>query len=191
MNTRQFTMVDLFCGAGGMSLGFHRAGFQQVLANEYSVDAEWTYQHNILPETFAKLLDGTKLFPTEPGMGPERAHRALVRERLIAARNAQSLDTIMRAGDVREVLSDKWLKRWLNNHPRQVDVLVGGPPCQGFSSARGRLVHDERNQLVHEFCRVVGMIRPKIVVMENVPGLLHRHTETLKEIIVNIASLGY
>ena len=42
------TAIDLFAGAGGFSLGLLRAGFDVVLPNEYSVDAEWTYRHNIL-----------------------------------------------------------------------------------------------------------------------------------------------
>ena len=48
---RVLTAIDLFAGAGGFSLGLRRAGFDVVLANEYSVDAEWTYRHNILGDT--------------------------------------------------------------------------------------------------------------------------------------------
>ena len=48
---RVLTAIDLFAGAGGFSLGLRRAGFEVVLANEYSVDAEWTYRHNILGDT--------------------------------------------------------------------------------------------------------------------------------------------
>ena len=48
---RVLTAIDLFAGAGGFSLGLRRAGFDVVLANEYSIDAEWTYRHNILGDT--------------------------------------------------------------------------------------------------------------------------------------------
>jgi DNA (cytosine-5)-methyltransferase 1 len=62
---------------------------------------------------------------------------------------------------------------------RTVDVLVGGPPCQGFSKARqvdganhgDRLVHDSRRDLYKEFLRFVVYYQPRVFVMENVPGI--------------------
>lgn len=74
------------------------------------------------------------------------------------------------------------------SHPRelaaligadQVDVIVGGPPCQGFSTVRQRdgtnngrrLVRDRRRYLYREFLRCVGFFRPKVFVMENVLGI--------------------
>lgn len=53
-----------------------------------------------------------------------------------------------------------------------IDVIVGGPPCQGFSTIGKRLVKDPRNELVFEFIRFVDVIRPKVFLMENVKGLL-------------------
>ena len=63
--------------------------------------------------------------------------------------------------------------------PERVDLIVGGPPCQGFSKARqvdganhgDRLVHDARRDLYQEFLRYVKYYQPKIFIMENVPGL--------------------
>lgn len=63
--------------------------------------------------------------------------------------------------------------------PDRVDVIVGGPPCQGFSKARqvdganhgGRLVHDARRDLYQQFLRYVKYYQPKVFIMENVPGL--------------------
>ena len=54
----------------------------------------------------------------------------------------------------------------------KVDIVVGGPPCQGFSTIGKRLVKDPRNELVFEFIRFVRVIRPKVFLMENVRGLL-------------------
>ena len=63
--------------------------------------------------------------------------------------------------------------------PERVDLIVGGPPCQGFSKARQvdganhgeRLVHDARRDLYQEFLRYVKYYQPKVFIMENVPGL--------------------
>lgn len=60
----------------------------------------------------------------------------------------------------------------LNPYKGMVDVIVGGPPCQGFSTIGKRLVKDPRNELVFEFIRFVETIQPKIFLMENVKGLL-------------------
>src|SRR5262249_37681815 len=55
---------------------------------------------------------------------------------------------------------------------RKVDLVVGSPPCQGFSSAGKRDVMDPRNSLVFEFARLVCEIQPKMMAMENVPGIV-------------------
>jgi len=56
-----------------------------------------------------------------------------------------------------------------------IDVVAGGPPCQGFSHMGHRDTSDSRNQLLHDFFRLVSEIKPKAFVFENVPGLLHGH----------------
>ncbi len=56
--------------------------------------------------------------------------------------------------------------------PEEVDVIIGGPPCQGFSLSGKRMIDDERNKLYKSFVELVAEIRPKAFVMENVPGLV-------------------
>lgn len=74
----------------------------------------------------------------------------------------------------------------------RVDVILGGPPCQGFSYAGWREPNDKRNQLFRDFVLVVTTLRPKFFVMENVPGILTmRNGETIKEIIQAFADAGY
>ena len=178
---RELTAVDLFSGAGGFSLGLRRAGFNVVLANEYSVDAEWTYRHNILRDT----PEG--LFPERPDDSSTRARRAYRAEacrKMLVDRESLSQDfnRHMRGGDIREVLPDWWLRSWLARRPVGVDLLVAGPPCQGFSCA-GRAWHDdERNFLVHEAVRVIGIVQPRVAILENVPGMLERHADLIREI---------
>lgn len=123
------TMVDLFCGAGGLSLGFVQEGFYAGLANDIEPCCVDTYAHNH-PET-------------------PRDHIIL--------------------GDIREVVAD--LEELMGNI--DVDVVVGGPPCQGFSTAnRQRLIDDPRNYLYKNYIEVVKKLQPKFFVMENVKGML-------------------
>ena len=54
----------------------------------------------------------------------------------------------------------------------EVDVIIGGPPCQGFSVSGKRMIDDERNKLYKSYVRIVSELKPKVFVMENVPGLV-------------------
>lgn len=75
---------------------------------------------------------------------------------------------------------------------KKIGVVIGGPPCQGFSNAGWRNPDDKRNQLFKEFVHIVNKIRPEIFVMENVPGILTmRKGEALKEIIASFEEIGY
>lgn len=75
---------------------------------------------------------------------------------------------------------------------KQVDVILGGPPCQGFSYAGWRNPNDERNQLFRDFVDIVTTLKPKFFVMENVLGILTmRNGEALKDIIQAFADSGY
>lgn len=121
------TIVDLFCGAGGLSLGFIEAGFRVVLANDIQDVCCETYKYN---------------------------HPELASDRVVL-------------GDIRQVLDDFSI-------PEAVDLVVGGPPCQGFSSANKhhKVIDDPRNLLYKYFIEAVTKFAPKFVVMENVRGML-------------------
>lgn len=84
----------------------------------------------------------------------------------------------------------KYLKEF-----EEIDVVIGGPPCQGFSIAGNigrKFVDDPRNKLFKEFVRVVKVVKPKFFVMENVARLYnHNKGETRKEIIKDFENLGY
>lgn len=122
-------MVDLFCGAGGLSLGFTQEGFVTALANDIEECCVDTYAHNH-PET-------------------PRDHIVL--------------------GDIRNVTDH--LEELLED--RKVDIVIGGPPCQGFSMAnRQRLIDDPRNKLYKSYVEIVRRVEPAFFVMENVKGML-------------------
>ena len=186
---RVLTAIDLFAGAGGFSLGLRRAGFDLVLANEYSVDAEWTYRHNILSGTPEGVFPER---PDDPSRRARKAYRAEARQQMLRDREAlpQDFERHMRGGDIRKALPDRWLRTWLKRHPAGVDLLVAGPPCQGFSSAGKVCPDDERNLLVHEAVRVIRVVQPRIAILENVPGMLQRHADLIREIGVGLSRGG-
>jgi DNA (cytosine-5)-methyltransferase 1 len=75
---------------------------------------------------------------------------------------------------------------------KQVDVILGGPPCQGFSYAGWRNPDDTRNQLFREFVAMVRILKPKFFIMENVLGILTmRQGESIKDIIRAFREEGY
>lgn len=89
--------------------------------------------------------------------------------------------------DIRDVRSEE-----LVPYKGKVDLIVGGPPCQGFSTIGKRLVKDPRNELVFEFIRFVNEIRPKVFLMENVRGLLSANNGLVKDAITaEFEAIGY
>lgn len=98
------------------------------------------------------------------------------------------------AGDIRKARAER-VAEWFNLQPRNVDVIVGGPPCQGFSSIRpfrSSEDEDERNSLFIDFCRYTEIFRPSVVVMENVVGLAtHEAGSTLNQIQTHLHEIGY
>jgi DNA (cytosine-5)-methyltransferase 1 len=81
-----------------------------------------------------------------------------------------------------ETFSDSDLRQRLQSSG-QIDVLCGGPPCQGFSVAGARDPNDPRNFLFHQFVRFARIIQPRYVVLENVPGILTMKNGTVQESI--------
>lgn len=93
--------------------------------------------------------------------------------------------------DITNVTSDELLKK-AGLTSDEVDVIIGGPPCQGFSISGKRLIDDPRNKLYKSFVEMVREIRPKMFVMENVPGLLSMGKGAVKDqIIEDFSSAGY
>ena len=87
-------------------------------------------------------------------------------------------------------LSGKDILKRLNNN--EVDVVVGGPPCQGFSLAGNRKRDDERNLLVFHFARLINELQPKAFVMENVLGILSMAEGKIKKDLMNeFSRIGY
>lgn len=92
-------------------------------------------------------------------------------------------------GDIHEFRATEWLSE---EEQRTTNLVIGGPPCQGFSVAGKRDPNDPRNQLFLEFIRVVAELKPWYVVIENVPGILTMQGGAVRHAIVEaLKGVGY
>lgn len=137
-------IIDLFCGAGGLSLGFEKAGFEIEFAIDMWEDAIDTYNQN-------------------------------------------HINKVARCQDIHELTNE-----YLKSLKGKITGVIGGPPCQGYSTVGTRDVNDPRNHLYLEYCRVVENVEPEFFVIENVRGLLTLGKGAFKDdIITRFSNLGY
>lgn len=101
-------------------------------------------------------------------------------------KNAKTLQ-----GDLVDINGDQLLSL-INRDKSEIDVIIGGPPCQGFSISGKRILDDPRNQLYKSFVQIVEAIQPKVFVMENVPGLIRLFKgEAKNRILESLENIGY
>lgn len=103
-------------------------------------------------------------------------------------------DVAMFNGDIARFLTDgqQGFPNLADLTAQQVDVVYGGPPCQGFSQIGPRNVKDPRNRLYEEFVRVVSLLKPRAFVMENVPNMVAMHNGHFRAKIIDAFSeAGY
>lgn len=134
----RYTVIDLFAGAGGLSLGLYQAGWHGLFAIEKNPFAFETLKYN--------LIDNKKHFDW-PKWLPQTAH------------------------DINEVLED--YSQQLIDLRGKIDLVAGGPPCQGFSMAGKRVEDDVRNQLVFSYIKFIELVMPKMILFENVKGFTY------------------
>lgn len=138
--------IDLFCGCGGLSLGFEKAGINVLVGIDAWQDAITTFNYNH-KNSKGICADLSTLEPSE-------------------------------------------IEKELNG--KSVDLIIGGPPCQGFSVAGKRIVDDVRNKLYKNFVRFVEYYKPKAFMMENVPNILSIGGGIVRDSIVkDFSDLGY
>lgn len=149
MKMDQYTYIDLFSGAGGLSLGFSKRKFRNV----FSVDIE---------PVFCKTYKTN--FP----------NHKLIQQDITSISNQEIVSLV---GNTK------------------VNVIIGGPPCQGFSMAGNvgrKFIDDPRNHLFNEFARFISVIKPDVFLMENVARLYtHNKGKTREEILYTFRALGY
>lgn len=140
-------VIDLFSGAGGLSLGAARAGFQVACSIEIDKFALETHTSN---------------FPT----------------------------TLHLPLDISQLTGNTILK-YTNLKKGQLNGLIGGPPCQGFSTIGRRSPTDTRNNLFVSFFRLVKQLQPHFFLAENVPGLLNNRFDNIREEALNHVKKDY
>lgn len=154
MGKKKLTAIDLFSGAGGLHIGFERAGFDIKLCIDNDNLVERTHKRN---------------FP----------HIPMINQ------------------DIRTVTPED-IKSYLDDGV--VDVIIGGPPCQGFSTIGKRVSsdpdkraqHDPRNELVLVYANLIRALKPKFIVMENVKGILTMDNGAyLQNVLTLLREAGY
>lgn len=191
--------LDLFCGAGGFSLGMERAGFDVVAACDSDPTAAITYLVNLGAYPCQMYwLDAAAKARMERVLQREfeRHERGEIARPPVSGSNRQAPGGCKHFffGDVRNLRGADVL-RALKMERGELDCIFGGPPCQGFSSAGRRDVMDPRNSLVFEFTRLVCEIQPKTLCMENVPAMASMVTPeglpVIEAICLSLAKGGY
>jgi|LSQX01.1.fsa_nt_gb DNA (cytosine-5)-methyltransferase 1 len=183
MNTN-FKHIEIFAGCGGMSLGLKAAGFDLHMANDLSPMAGETFAYNLFGENLELLA--TKKLKSEKVLWIKSQYAAdNLKERLRENPNEYSkgkysdlnskvdLSGKLIIGNIDHLLHFITTNQRILNHLREqnVDLLSGGPPCQGFSLAGKRVKDDHKNILPLSFAKFAGLIQPKIVLLENVKGI--------------------
>ena len=140
MSRDELTIIDLFAGVGGLSLGFEMEGFHVLLANEYDPSIAEAYIRNRNNPNM--VVADIKLLP---------------------------------------------IKETFGKYKNKVTVVVGGPPCQGYSQkGQRKTINDDRNFLFRYFVDVVREVQPLYFVMENVPNLLTAKNGYFKNEIITL-----
>jgi DNA (cytosine-5)-methyltransferase 1 len=95
-------------------------------------------------------------------------------------------------GDIHDFLTGKHEEEHRKTCGKNVDLVFGGPPCQGYSQIGPRDLLDDRNELYLQYARIVGALRPRMFLMENVPNLLLMHRGHFRDaILAHFVRLGY
>lgn len=146
----KLSFVDVFCGAGGLSLGLEWAGFQGIAGLDWFDAATHTYASNFKHP----IINGDV---TDDAVKQE--FYDLVKETL---------------------------------QGRELDLVAGGFPCQGFSMAGHRIVDDPRNSLYKELLEIVAHLRPRFLLFENVKGIRSMlKGGVVRKIVADVETLGY
>lgn len=174
---KKYTLAEFFCGCGGTSRGFTRSGrFNVAFGNDVKNEALKTFEFNHAHDDVPP---------------------AIVRRDI----------RLLEVNEIHDALKDRGVNEG------DLDVMIGGPPCQGFSQLRrnehrekgkivkfsgySQLAHDPRNDLVLRYLEVAEALRPKFLVIENVPQMLNHGFEgrlgKLSELVIQMLEkdLGY
>lgn len=163
---KEITFIDLFAGCGGLSIGALRAGYSGVLSIERQKNAFASFKYNLIDNP------GISDYGLKGFNWPKSVEKKEYEINEFIENNPQ------------------FFKRYIN----KIDLVVGGPPCQGFSIAGKRVHDDPRNQLYKSYIKFIRKINPKIILIENVSGIASKFSESsnsYKEKIINELSKDF
>lgn len=176
--------IELFAGCGGLSLGLEAADFQLFMANELSPMAAETFAFNLLGEDLSSLAKHKKkaknvlwvksMFQSENLGERLRENPFNIHKYKFSDINSNTeLENKLVVGNIDHLLSflAKNKNVCIKLRKKNIDLLSGGPPCQGFSLAGKRVKDDHKNLLPLSFAKFAGLIQPKVVLLENVKGI--------------------
>ena len=200
-NKNKYTYIDLFAGAGGLTIGFGNKGFHLEMANDIAEPALNTLKKNLIkthPDTdqdrvilgdikelYEHLGNGDVTYDIQGHMVVETNKEVELRKKTPSVRGNDAIKDIL----------------FGISH---VDVLAGGPPCQGFSmigrSKKSTLVErtkgfidDPRNQLFKYYLKFAEKLSPKLVLIENVKGLASAsgYRDLIEKSLTDTGEYGY
>ena len=196
-----YSYIDMFCGAGGLTVGFGNKGFHLDMANDISRPALDTLKHNLKhthPNTDKSKVVLGDIIELYEFLGLEKVKKEVVGHAVVKTNREEELkrktDSLKENTEVQKIL----------NNIKSTDVLVGGPPCQGFSMigrskkmtaeqrAKG-FIDDPRNQLFKYYLKFAEKLNPKIVLIENVKGLVSAsgYRDLIEIALKNTGEFGY
>lgn len=178
---KRLTAVDLFCGCGGFSLGIIESGFDVLAGVDWAEDASVSYMMNLGAYPIdLRFVDNSDRDRLERHLQRSlRSKKGDVSMFETSGSNRVNASTrpgwtgvpVFWLGDVRK-LTGRQILDSIGLDVGELDLVFGGPPCQGFSTSGLRNVMDPRNSLVFDFARLVCEMKPKTMALENVPGML-------------------
>lgn len=185
--------IELFAGCGGLSLGLETAGFDLLVANELSPMASQTFAFNHLNADLADAKNVEKVYwisstfkrenlinrlreNPEIATGLSDDHSSDIKDNALTNTELERSLLVGSIIDLNKLLEQNQngllLKFKSGLGKGEVDLVSGGPPCQSFSLAGMRDHSNHRNKLPGEFANFVGMVQPRIALLENVSGIL-------------------
>lgn len=169
IKTKNYNFIDLFAGCGGLSLGALKVGFKGVIAIESQKNAFDTFKHNLIDHQTSYLRSKSNVESFEWPNNIEKKNH-----------------------DIKTFLLEN--SDYLKSLKGKIDLVIGGPPCQGFSNAGKRKEDDPRNQLYKSYLSFVKYVEPKILLIENVSGIaskFSKNSNSYKDNIINKLKADY
>lgn len=191
-NNYKYNFIDVFSGAGGLSEGFLNCNFNPIAHVEMNNFAAETLKTRSCYYYFKKIGNLDYYYDYLRGnISKDELHRAVPEEVLSTVINEEISDKTYKKIFCK---IDKIMER---DGVGEVDVLIGGPPCQAYSlvgraSAPGGMKEDPRNDLYIQYARFLNKYKPKMFVFENVPGMLTAKRGLIwKRIQQRLKTVGY